>query len=476
MTPLLIDGCLEERDDAIQVTNPDDETVIATVARASEADVPRAVNAATQALSKPIPAHHLAEILDRVSRRIDEEAESVATLIATEGIKTIREARVEAARAANTIGLSAIEATRGSGETLGLSRSRFGEGRFGFYVRQPLGVIAGITPFNDPLNLVAHKVGPALAAGNAIIIKPDSRTPLSALRLADYFREEGLPNGRLQVLPGDGPLVGGALASHVDVAMVSFTGGIDAGRTVAATAGVKKIAMELGANNACIVHHDADIPAAIARIGSGMFWAAGQNCLHVQRVYAHESVSDQMLEGLVDYASALTLGPKLMASTDMGPLVNAAARSRVKDFVDNAVSGGASAVVGGSATPRGFEPTVLTDVGNDRRILTEEIYGPVTTFDRYKTLDEAIDHSNASRYSLAASVFTSSMEVAFDASSRLVAGGVVINDSTDYRDDRMPFGGGGWSGVGREGVMSAVNEMSEPKTVVFNDVASIGAG
>ena len=476
MKPLLIGGEWVDRDRSITVVDPEDGRHIEDVAVATLDDVDRAVEIASVTWRHPLSAAARYEILDAVADRLADEVETSARLIATEGIKTITEARVEARRAAETVRLSAEESKRVHGRTLVLDQWPSGDGRFGLDTRSPLGVIVGLTPFNDPLNLVAHKVGPALATGNAIIIKPDSKTPLSALWLAELFVDAGLPPGWLQVLPGFGGEIGRALISHPEVAMVSLTGGVRAGQAVARAAGAKKLGMELGANNAVIVEPDADTSSAVERIGSGAFWAAGQNCLHVQRVYVHDTIYDEVLSGLMRYAQAVRLGPKLSDDTDMGPLIDAAARQRVSAMVAEAVDRGATVATGGSSVGSSFEPTVLVDVPDGCRILTDEVYGPVTLVAAYHDRADAIAATNATPYRLMAGVFTSSIDSAFEIASQVMVGGVLVNDSTDFRIDSMPFGGSGASGIGREGVAYAVAEMSEPKSILFAGVARVGLG
>lgn len=474
--PFLLGGSWVERTESFAVHDPDDGSLVDDVAAASADDAAEAIDYALDARCRPLPAHRRREILSAVAARLVDEAEASAELIAREGIKTIREARTEALRASHTIGLCAEEVGRPRGATLGLDRTAPGEHRFGMSVDQPIGLVVGVTPFNDPLNLVAHKIGPAVAAGNPIIIKPDSKTPLSSLRLARMFTDAGLPAGWLQVLPGRGAELGPALVSHRQVAMVSVTGGVETGRTIAREVGLSRVVMELGANNAAIVEPDADLSIAIPRLASGMYWAAGQNCLHVQRVYGHAEVFDELVGGLVNAARAIDIGPKLDPATDMGPLIDSGAQTRVAGLVEDAIGRGAEAVAGGSTIGRGFEPTVLANVGAGSRILTEEVYGPVTVVAPYRERSEAIAAANATPYGLAGAVFTRSLEAAFEVASQLDVGGVMVNDSTDYRDDAMPFGGGGDSGVGREGVRAAVAAMTEPKTITFTDVARPGLG
>jgi glyceraldehyde-3-phosphate dehydrogenase (NADP+) len=343
-------------------------------------------------------------------------------------------------------------------------------------VRAPLGVIGAITPFNDPLNLVAHKIGPALAAGNAVILKPDSNTPLSGLLLAELLMNAGLPAGWLQVLTGRGSVIGDAIVTNPEVKMISFTGGVNAGTKIISRAGLKRVQMELGANNPVIVDQDADVELAADRIGSGAFWAAGQNCLHVQRVYAHDRVFDDLLARLTKYAEALTLGPKLDDSTDMGPLIDERAQKRVGDVVDQAVEKGAEVITGGEPVGAGFQPTLLTDVDHASRAATEEIYGPVTLVAPFGDMDEAIEAANSTIYGLQSAIFTNSLNTAYSAAARLQTGGVMVNESTDFRIDAMPFGGLGASGLGREGVAYAVQAMTDPKLIAFSGVDVPGLG
>jgi len=458
------------------VVDPETVEEIARVPSATVADVDTAITGASAALEHRLPAHERSRILAAAADELERKAEEAARLIATEGIKTIREARIEADRAVNTMRLSAEEAKRVTGETLGFDQYPSGASRMGLMVREPLGIIGAITPFNDPLNLVAHKIGPALAAGNAVILKPDSKTPLSALFIAGTLQDAGLPAGWLQVLTGQGSVVGDAIVTHPAVKMISFTGGIEAGRTIRDRAGLKRIGMELGANNPVIVHHDAALESAIEQIGSGAFWAAGQNCLHVQRVYAHEQVFDELTNGLVEYAQSVTLGPKLIEDTDMGPLIDADALSRTADILTDAIANGADVLTGGKAEGTTFLPTLLTNVGAGSRALAEEIYAPVTVLAPYRGLDEAIAAANDTEYGLASAIFTRNIDTAFTAAARLHSGQVMINDSTDFRVDAMPFGGGGLSGLGREGVRFSVDHMTDPKVIAFTGVDVPGLG
>lgn len=473
---MLLDGNWVERDGTTPVINPENNEIVGSVPLAVADDVEVAVNGAKRALAQSLPGHERGRILAEAAGLLEDRAEEAAVLIATEGIKTIREARSEANRAVATMKLSAEEAKRVTGDTLAMDQYPSGASLMGFTVREPLGVIGAITPFNDPLNLVAHKVGPALAAGNAVVLKPDSKTPLSALLLARCLHEAGLPAGRLQVLTGPGAVIGDAIVTHPLVRMISFTGGVEAGRAIHARAGLKRVSMELGANNAVVVHRDADLELAADRVGSGAFWASGQNCLHVQRVYAHEDVFDDLTNRLVKYAESTVLGPKLSEETDMGPLIDRQALSRTEAIVRDAVDSGAQIVTGGEVVGTSFQPTLLVDVASESRAMTEEIYAPVTVLAPYSEIDDAIEMANDTDYELAAAVFSQSIDVAFAAAKRLRVGQVMVNESTDFRIDAMPFGGGGASGLGREGVAYAVRAMTDPKVIAFSGVEVPGLG
>lgn len=473
---MLLDGDWVDRPETMVIDDPETGDEIAQVPMAAVSDVHAAVAGSELAMADSLPGHERARILRDAAQSLEKRAEEAARVIATEGIKTIREARSEAARAVATLRLSAEEAKRATGETLSFDQYPSGVSRLGFSVQEPLGIIGAITPFNDPLNLVAHKVGPALAGGNAVILKPDSKTPLSALFLAGALQEAGLPPGRLQVLTGQGSVVGDAIVTHPAVKMISFTGGVEAGRSIHARAGLKPVSMELGANNAVIVHYDADLELAADRIGSGAFWAAGQNCLHVQRVYAHDQVFEDLVNGLVKYAEATLLGPKMDETTDMGPLIDTGALHRTGDIVTDAQDRGGEILTGGEVSARSFQPTLITDIPAGSRAVTEEIYGPVTVLAPYRELDLAIEAANDTQYELAGAIFTRDIEVAFSAANRLQVGQVMINESTDFRIDAMPFGGGGFSGLGREGVRHAIREMTEPKVIAFSGIEVPGLG
>lgn len=467
---MLLDGTWVERDARIEVRNPQDDSLVDTVPKATGEDMRQALDAAQAgaAVARNLPVHRRMAILQDAVDRIEARHEEYAQVLAREGIKTIREARAEVTRCIDTLRLSAEEARRVVGETIPFDQRPGSEGRVGYYRREPLGVIAAITPFNDPLNLVAHKVGPALAAGNAIIVKPDSKTPLSALMLARAIHQAGVPAGVLQVIPGPGREIGDVLITDPRVRMISFTGGTETGEAIVRKAGLKKVTMELGSNSPVIVMDDADLDRAVEASVSGAFWAAGQNCLHVQRLFVHETVYDEFAQRFVDGARRYRVGDKLDEATDMGPLINESAAQRVERMVDEALEAGATLLTGGERNGAFYAPTVLEQVPDSVELSCEEVYGPVTALYPFTTFDEAIRRANDVRYGLQAAIFTQDLDVAHRAIAGLHCGGVMVNDSTDYRIDAMPFGGVKWSGLGREGVRCAVEEMTEPKVVCFN--------
>lgn len=468
MKMLLADGWVQ-RDARTEVTDPDDGSVIGTVPRASAADMQHAITAAEAGAetSRNLPVHERMKVLNGAADKLEADLESFATIIAREGVKTIREARKEVARAAVTLRLSAEEARRVEGRTIAFDQAPGSENRSGYYRLEPVGIVGAITPYNDPLNLVAHKVGPAIAAGNAVIVKPDSKTPLSALELAKALQAAGLPDGVLQVVTGEGSEVGNVLVEDPRVRLISFTGGRATGEAISRQAGLKKVAMELGSNAPVIVMDDADIEMAVEANVSGAFWAAGQNCLHVQRLLIHEGVYDEFRERFVAAAERYRLGPKLDEGTDMGPLITEEHARKVERMLERAVAQGARLLTGGTREGTRMAPTVVEAVPAEAELAVDEVYGPVTLLRPVSTLEEAIRVANAVDFGLQAGIFTNDLDSAHTAIAELRYGGVMVNDSTDYRIDAMPFGGFKGSGLGREGVAFAVHEMTEPKVVCF---------
>ena len=467
---MLIGGEWKEGSETIPVLDPFSGEVVDTVPKGTGADAEAAITAALEGFqeNRALSTGERSRILRRTAHLLEERQEEFANLIAREASKTIREARKEAYRCTQTLRVSGEEATRLLGETIAFDQQKGSENRKGYFYRSPIGVVAAITPFNDPLNLVAHKVGPAIAGGNACVVKPATVTPLSALRLAELFLEAGLPPKVLSVVTGPGGEVGDALVSDPRVRMVSFTGGVEAGLMVTKRAGLKKIGMELGSNSPVIVLEDADLGEAVESCVSGAFWAAGQNCIGVQRIYVQNRVFAAFRDAFVERTLRYKVGPKLEEDCDMGPLITEGEARRVEDWVGDAIRAGAKVECGHRREGAVYWPTVLTGVPAGVRVDCDEIFGPVVNLYPVADLEEGIARSNGVDFGLQAAVFTKSLPSAFRAIEGLEAGAVIVNDSTDYRMDAMPFGGIKQSGLGREGIRFALQEMTEPKAVCFN--------
>jgi glyceraldehyde-3-phosphate dehydrogenase (NADP+) len=467
---MLIDGEWVAAAEEIPVHDPFSGQVVGTVPRGGRAHVDDAIASAVEGFreGRSLSSGERSEILRRTASLLEERQEEFAVLIAREASKTIREARKEVYRCTQTLRVSGEEATRILGETVAFDQQKGSENRRGYFYRFPVGVVAAITPFNDPLNLVAHKVGPALAGGNSVVLKPATVTPLSALALAELLLEAGLPPRLLQVVTGPGAEVGAALVSDPRVRMVSFTGGVEAGLEVTRNAGLKKIGMELGSNSPVVVLADCDLEAAVESCVSGAFWAAGQNCIGVQRIYVERDVFEPFREAFVKRTLGYKVGPKLDEDCDMGPLINEKEARRVEEWVEEAVAGGANVECGHRREGAVYWPTVLTGVAEGAKVDCQEIFGPVVSLYPIQDLDEGIRRANAVDFGLQAAIFTASLDSAFHAVEGLEAGAVMVNDSTDYRMDAMPFGGVKSSGLGREGIRFALQEMTEPKVVCFN--------
>ena len=466
---MFLAGQWVERSRKIEVCDPQDNSIISTVPFASAEDMLFAIEESKQGskISATMPVHQRMEIIHRAADYIEQHHEHYAITIAREGSKTIREARKEVSRCIQTLRISAEEARRINGETIPFDQSPGSENRVGYYYRFPIGIIGAITPFNDPLNLVAHKVGPAIASGNAIIVKPASITPLSAILLAEAFAEAGLPDKVLSVVTGSGKEIGEVLVTHPDVRMISFTGGSAAGEEIARKAGIKKVGMELGSNSPVIVLKDADINDAVDSTVSGAFWAAGQNCLGVQRIYVEECIYHEFVQRFVEQTKSYHVGDKLSDLTDMGPMISEQEATRVESWVNEAVSKGAKRLCGGKRSGSFYDPTVLTNIPIDCILAHEEVFGPVVLIYSVSDFESAIYEANNVNYGLQAGVFTKDIGKAFDAASKMNVGGLMINDSSDYRIDGMPFGGVKGSGLGREGVKFAIQEMTDTKVVCF---------
>lgn len=467
---MFIAGEWKYKDETIEVKNPENDEVIGTIPSASAEDMKEAIKQTKKAREQSgvLPVHRRIDILNKAADKVNGKLESFATMIATEGSKTISEARDEVGRTIRILRMSAEEARRINGETISFDQVPGSENRTGYYTHFPVGIIGAITAFNDPLNLVAHKVGPALAAGNAIIVKPTSLTPFSALHLGEALLEAGLPPAMLSVITGSGSELGDPLVHSPDVGMIAFTGGLKTGEEIADKGGITKFQMELGSNSSVIVTKDAKLDNAVKSNVGGAFSAAGQNCLGVQRIFIHKDNIEEFTNKFVKQTKALTIGEKLSDETDMGPMISVEEAKRIEAWVNEAVDAGAEVLCGGERQGAYFSPTVLRNVPQHCKIAHDEAFGPVVSLFPVENLQDAIESANAVNYGLQAGIFTQDIDQAHEAIEKLEVGGVMINDSSDYRIDYMPFGGVKGSGMGREGIKFAIETMTEKKTVCFN--------
>lgn len=475
-TGLLIDGNWVETAKKIEVRNPYNHELLAEVSQAGEAEVERALSAAGQAFKdyRKSPAHERADLLRRAAALLTERKEEFARTISLEAAKPWRYALAEVERAVETLSFSAGEAERLHGETVPMDAARGSERRRGLFLRQPLGIILAISPFNFPLNLVAHKVGPALAAGNTVILKPASATPLTALKLGELLLEAGLPPGVLNILVGPGQVVGDRLIRDKRVRMITFTGSAPIGERIKRESGIKKLTLELGSNSGAIIAEDADLELALAKCLIGGFAYSGQVCIHTQRIYIHDSVKEEFVERFVAGARRLKRGDPLDPATELGPLIDEAAAVRAETWIKEAVVQGAKLLCGGRREGNFLEPTVLSGVRPQMKVVCEETFAPIVTIEGFSEFEEAIVKFNeGSRlgsydYGLACGVFTQDLKKAWQAIEELEVGNVFINDSATFRADQMPYGGVKESGLGREGPRFALEEMTEIKMVSFS--------
>jgi glyceraldehyde-3-phosphate dehydrogenase (NADP+) len=471
--PFYLAGEWRERADGAtagchEVRSPYSGAVLGLVHVAGAAELEQAIQAAVRAFetTRRLPAHRRASILRQISDTIRERAEEFAHLVAREAGKPLKQARAEVQRSIFTFAQAAEEAARQPGEVLTLDASPGGEGRQGIVRRFPIGPVSAITPFNFPLNLVAHKLAPAIAAGCPVVLKPAPATPLTALRLAAVIDEAGWPAGALSVLPLEvddaAPLV-----DDERFKLLSFTGSAAVGWQLKARAGRKRVVLELGGNAPVIIHHDADLERALTRLEPGGFSYAGQSCISVQRIYVHRTVYHEFLNGLLPRVRALKLGDPLEEDTDLSALITPQAAERVAAWLDEARAAGAEIVTGGGVRGSLVEPTVIVGAGPELQVTCREIFAPVVTVQPYDAFADALDAANNSDYGLQAGVFTNSLDLAWQAYDALDVGGVIINDVPTWRVDHMPYGGSKQSGFGREGLKYAIEEMTEPRLLVF---------
>jgi acyl-CoA reductase-like NAD-dependent aldehyde dehydrogenase len=463
---LLIAGDWIETGDWLEVRSPYSGDVVGRVAKAGTAEARCAVDAAEAAMREPLPAHKRAEILVRVAGALGRRHEEAAQTISAEAGKPLKAARIEASRAMSTFTFAAVEARTLAGEMVPMDASQAGAGKLAFTLRRPIGIVGAISPFNFPLNLVAHKIAPALAAGCAVVLKPASQTPFSALLLAELMTEAGLPPGWLNVLVGPASEIGDVLVEDERVRAITFTGSGDVGWKLAERAPRKRVKLELGNATPVIVEPDADLEDVATRLAANAFSFAGQSCISVQRIYVHRDAYDDLLGHFVPKVEALVVGDPADETTDVGPLIDGDARDRVVAWIGEARAAGADILTGGDLDGELLRPTVIASAAPDLKVSCEEVFGPVCTVTRYETLDEAVGLANGTRYGLQAGIFTRDLKTALAAAQRLDFGGVTVNEAPTFRADQMPYGGVKDSGNTREGPAYAVRELTEEHLVV----------
>jgi acyl-CoA reductase-like NAD-dependent aldehyde dehydrogenase len=460
---LLVGGEWIDTGDWVEVRSPYSDDVVGRVAKAGAAETRRAIDAAERAMSEPLPAHKRAEILVRVAGGLGRRHDEVARLISDEAGKPLKAARVEAARAMSTYTFAAVEARKLAGEIVPMDAAQAGEGKLALTLRRPIGVVGAISPFNFPLNLVAHKIAPALAAGCAVVLKPASQTPLSALLLAELEEEAGLPPGWLNVLVGPAAEIGDVLVEDDRIKLITFTGSSGVGWKLKERAPKKRVNLELGNATPVIVAGDADVPVAATKVAQNAFSFAGQSCISVQRVYVDRSIYDDFVQRLVPLVEALKVGDPADEETDVGPVIDQDARERILDWIQRS-SG--QVLTGGDVDGELIRPTVIANPGRDDEVSCEEVFGPVCTVTAVDSLDEALELANGTRYGLQAGIFTASLDNALRAAQELDFGGVTVNEAPTFRSDQMPYGGVKDSGNTKEGPHYAVREMTEERLVV----------
>jgi acyl-CoA reductase-like NAD-dependent aldehyde dehydrogenase len=465
---LLIGGEWVETGDWLDVRSPYSGEVVGRVAKAGADEAREAIDAAEQAMADPLPAHKRAEILVKVVAGIARRHDEIAQQIAAEAGKPLKAAKVETSRAMSTYTFSAVEARKLAGEVVPMDAGQAGEGKLAFTLRESIGIVGAISPFNFPLNLVAHKIAPALAAGCAVVLKPASQTPLSALTLAELEDEAGLPPGWLNVLVGPASEIGDVLVEDERVRAITFTGSSEVGWGLRERAARKKVLLELGNTTPVIVQGDADLDEAASKLAANAFSFAGQSCISVQRIYVQKWVYDEFVTCFVPKVEELVVGDPAEDETDVGPVIDADAHERILAWIEEARGGGAEVLAGGGLDGDLIQPTVIANASQDLKVCREEVFGPVCVVNSYESLDEAIALANGTRYGLQAGIFTADLRAALQAARGLEFGGVTINEAPTFRADQMPYGGVKDSGNTREGPSYAVRELTEQRVVVID--------
>ncbi|WP_121615628.1 aldehyde dehydrogenase family protein [Virgibacillus halodenitrificans] len=466
---LFIDGEWIETNDKLKVLNKYSGETYAEVSKAGEREVNKAIEGAEKAFKQEeLPPYKRYEIIKKVSELLQEEKESFTDSIISEAGKPRKQASTEVDRAIQTFEVAAEEAKRISGQGVPVEAAPGSENRMAFTIRVPVGVVGAITPFNFPLNLVAHKIGPALAAGNSVVLKPASATPVTSLKLAQLFAKAGLPKGYLQVIIGSGSEVGKQMQEDERISTYTFTGSAEIGLKLKQNTGLNKLILELGNNSPVIVDKDAAIDKAAETLAVAGFAYAGQTCITPQRIYVHQNVLEEFQEKLLDQMQNLKVGDPFDEDTVVGPLISEEEAKRVENWVDTAVQAGANILTGGKREGAMYEPTVLSQVTKDMNVVSKEIFGPVVTIIPYWDLQSCISEVNESPYGLQGGIFTENLDTAFYAARNVEVGGLMVNDSSQYRVDLMPYGGVKDSGWGKEGPKFSIEEMTEERLIVLN--------
>jgi acyl-CoA reductase-like NAD-dependent aldehyde dehydrogenase len=466
---LLIDGQWAGGGPSLEVRNKYNGQTVGVVPTASRDDLDKALDAAERAedIMADMPAYKRADILLKAATLLRERSDDLTKTIAAEAGKALKFARAEVDRAVSTFTIAAEEAKRLHGETIPLDAVPAGEGYFGFWTRRPVGVIAAISPFNFPLNLVAHKVAPALAAGNTVVLKPATTTPLAAVKLCQILMDAGLPAGALNLVVGSGGTVGEWLVTDPRVDKITFTGSPDVGRHILSVAGIKKVTLELGNTSPVVVAPDADLDFVAKRCAVGAFYNSGQVCISVQRIYSQKQVYEPFSEKFVKATEAMVVGDPLDERVDVGPMIDSKEVDRIEGWVNEAQTSGAKVLTGGKREGAVYYPTVLAGVSEDMKVVAEEAFAPVASIISSDDFESALRQANDTKFGLQVGVFTKDIDRVFQAVKRLNFGGVIINDTPNFRADHMPYGGNRQSGLGREGLKFAMEDMTNIQLVAI---------
>ncbi|MBA2174652.1 aldehyde dehydrogenase family protein [Halobacillus locisalis] len=466
---LYINGEWTKTEEELEVLNKYTQEPYAKVAKASEKEVDMAIEAAHKAYKREkIAPYDRYKILKKVSELLQENKEELAKNITLEAGKPLKQARTEIDRATQTFELSAEEAKRIHGEGVPVEAAPGSENRMAFTIKVPVGVVGAISPFNFPINLVSHKIAPAIAAGNAVVLKPASKTPISAIKLAELFEKAGLPKGFFNVVVGSGSTVGNQMMEDPRINLYTFTGSAKVGLMLKQNTGLNKLVLELGNNSPVIIDKEADIKAAAQNVAAKSYAFAGQVCISVQRIYVHEDIRDEFQDQFIQSIKELKVGDPNDPDTDVGPMISEDEAKRAEEWMEEAKQAGAEVVFGGEREGALLQPTILTNVNNDMKVVCEEMFAPVVNLIPFTDMTECIQEVNQSQYGLQGGIFTQNIDTAFYAARNVEVGGLMINDSSQYRVDLMPYGGVKGSGWGKEGPKYTIEDMTEERLIVMN--------